>query len=138
MHAQLREAQVEGVGVYQGAGVIRAAGQARPAGVVEVRVRRSPRPIALVLSSYEPVRWVIVTESGARLAAVLVTGYHSSNVVGAGSARVDQSGRSCYAYEKNSRGYNELQQTVLSWAGKPMGYFQGRYEGSSFAVGGGY
>jgi|GEM_PF-1875750 len=137
LHALLREAQVEGIGVYQGVGASRGAGQTRPAGIVEVRVRRSPKPIALVLSSYEPVRWLIVTESGARLAAVLVSGYHASTVVGAGSARVDQLGRS-YAYERNSRGYAELQQTVLSWAGKPITYFQGRYEGSSFAVGGGY
>lgn len=137
LHVQLREAQIEGIGVYQGAGGSRGAAQARTSGVVEVRVRRSPKPVALVLSSYEPVRWMIITESGARLAAVLVSGYGASTVVGAGSARVDQLGRS-YAYERGSRGYAELQQTVVSWAGKPMTYFQGRYEGSSFAVGGGY
>jgi len=134
---QLREAQIEGIGVYQGAGAGRGSGQARTAGVVEVRVRRSPKPVALVLSSYEPVRWMIITDSGARVAAVLLSGYHASTVVGAGAARVDQLGRS-YAYEKGSRGYADLQQTVVSWAGKPMTYFQGRYEGSSFAVGGGY
>lgn len=132
----LRDAQIEGVGVYEGAGAKHGGGQQRAAGTVEVKVRRSSRPVALVLSSYEPVRWAIVTEPGARLAAVLVGGYYESTVTGNGSARVYQIGRT-YAYEQQGQGYAELQRSVLQWTGKPIGIFQARYAGSSFSVGGG-
>ncbi len=137
LQAQLREAQVEGVGVYEGAGAKHGGGQSRLAGVVEVRVRRSSRPIALVLSSYEPVRWMIITEPGAKLSAVMLSGYHDSTVIGAGVARVYQIGQG-YAYGQQSPGYAELQRTVARWAGKPIAVFQGRYQGSNFSVGGGY
>lgn len=135
---QLADTQVEGVGIYQAEGTRHGAGQARTPGVVEVRVRRSPRPITLVLASYEPVRWMIVSEGGARLAAVLISGYHQSTVVGAGDARVIQMGQA-YAYEQKSTGggnYGELQGQVTRWVGKPIGVFQGRYQGSRFWVGG--
>jgi hypothetical protein len=133
---QLHDAQVEGVGVYEGRGGKYGVGQAQQSGVVEVRVRRSSRPIALVLSSYEPVRWMIITEPGARLSAVLVSGYHESTVVGAGAARVYQIGQG-HAYSEQSSGYANLQRAVERWAGKRINIFQGRYEGSSFSVGGG-
>lgn len=136
LHTQLRDAQVEGVGVYQGTGARHGPGQTRAAGVVEVRIRRSVQPIALVLSSYEPVRWMIITESGAKLSAVLLSGYYDSTVVGAGAARVYRIGQG-YAYGQPSSGYSELQRTVVQWTGKPITVFQGRYEGSNFSVGGG-
>jgi hypothetical protein len=135
---QLADTQVEGVGVYEGEGARHGGAQARTPGVVEVRVRRSPRPITLVLASYEPVRWMIVSEGGARLAAVLVSGYHQSSVVGAGDARVVQIGQA-YAYEQKPTGggnYSDLQRDVTRWVGKPIGVFQGRYQGSRFSVGG--
>jgi hypothetical protein len=137
LQAQLRDTQIEGIGVYEGAGAKHGGGQARTAGFVEVRVRRSSRPITLVLSSYEPVRWRIVMEPGARLAAVLQSGYHDSTVIGAGTARVYQIGQGS-AHEQQSRDYAELQRNVVRWAGKPMTVFQGRYAGSSFSVGSGF
>ncbi|MCY1561985.1 hypothetical protein D9M68_993130 [compost metagenome] len=88
----------------------------------------------LVLTSYEPVKWKLVRESGAPLLAVLVSGYHKSDVSGAGAARVLDLGRS-YAYTRESREYNELNRGVLRRAGKSIDLFQGRYEGSSFEVG---
>lgn len=136
LHEALRDAQIEGVGVYEGAGAKHGGGQHRAAGVVAVKVRRTLRPVALVLSSYEPVRWAIVTEPGAKLAAVLVSGYYESTVTGNGSARVYQIGRT-YAYEQQGQGYAQLQRSVQQWTGKPIGIFQSRYAGSSFSVGGG-
>lgn len=134
--AHLSDSNIEGVGVYEGGGARHGVGQRTVVGNVEVRVRRSARPIALVLSSYEPVRWTIVTESGAKLSAVLLSGYYESTVVGAGSARIYQIGQG-YAYERQSPEYAAMQRTVVSWAGRPMTVFQGRYTGSSFSVGGG-
>lgn len=134
-----RDVQVEAVGVYQGSNGgsrIGGAGEGRGTRSVEVRIRRSSRPMVLVLSSYEAVRWVLVPDPGARLVAVLLSGYETSQVVGAGPARVVTLGRS-YAYQQDSSGYNTLNQETMRWAGKGIGFFQGRYEGSSFQVGGG-
>lgn len=129
-----RDAQVEAVGVYQGgAGVSRTTG-GRKTGNVEVRIRRSAKPLVLVLSSYEPVQWGLISEPGARLAAVLVSGYYPSQVVGAGSARVIMAGNA-YAYKLGSPEYNMLNRETIKWTGKSIGVFQGRYEGGTFSVG---
>ncbi|RVT51544.1 hypothetical protein [Rubrivivax albus] len=129
-----KETQVEGVGVYEGQGAKHGYDKPRTAGAVEVRVRRSSKPIALVLSSYEPVQWVVVLEPGARLAAVLLSGYHESTVKGASTAPVYQIGRT-YAYSMGGGGYAALQHEVVRWTGKPISAFQGRYDGSRFTVG---
>ena len=129
-----RDAQVEAVGVYQGGtGATRTTG-GRKTGNVEVRIRRSAKPMVLVLSSYEPVRWELISEPGARLAAVLVSGYYPSQVVGAGSARIIMAGNA-YAYKLGSPEYNNLNQETIKWTGKSIGVFQGRYEGGTFSVG---
>ena len=71
-----RDAQIEAVGVYQGkAGGVTQTNDGRKMGYVKVRLRRSVKPVVLVLSSYEPVRWIRIPESGVRLAAVRVSGY---------------------------------------------------------------
>ncbi len=131
--AQLaRDARIDAVGVYQPA----KSPDGRKPGMVEVNVRRSARPIVLVLSSYEPVRWAVKLDSGAKLAAVLVSGYSESQVYGAGNAKVVVVG-SAYAYKLEGPGYNALNQEVLRYTGKSIGLFQGKYEASSFRVGGG-
>lgn len=135
LHLQLRDAQVEGVGVYEGMGAVHAAGKSRMPGMVAVHVRRATSPTALVLASYEPVRWRIFMEPGARLSAVFLSGYHPSTVEGAGSARVYQMG-SDYAYKRESGEFTKLQRATMEWIGKPMTVFQGSYVGSSFSVGG--
>ncbi|TAK96930.1 MAG: hypothetical protein EPO09_05195 [Aquabacterium sp.] len=132
------DAQIEGVGVYQGntsPSTLRTP-EGRKMGAIDVRVRPSARPIVLVLSSYDPVRWNVIVEPGARLSTVLLSSYGASQVVGAGAARVVQIGTT-YAYKLGSSEYDALNQDVKKWTGKGMGVFQGRYEGGSFSVGGG-
>ncbi|OGB23825.1 MAG: hypothetical protein A3I66_20745 [Burkholderiales bacterium RIFCSPLOWO2_02_FULL_57_36] len=129
-----KDAQVEAIGVYQAANASKRSGESRT-GQVEVRIRRSPKPVVLVLSSYEPVRWNLVSEPGVRIAAVLLSGYHQSQVVGAGTARVVTLGRS-YAYQNGTPQYRALENEVTMFIGKRINLFQGRYEGSSFSVGG--
>lgn len=129
-----RNAQVEGVGIYQG----KSAGQSgagHPRGYVEVHVRRSIKPIVLVLSSYEPVNWHITPSPDAKIAAVLVSGYYSSKVDGAGDARVLVVG-SAYAYKTDTPQYYQLNNEVIKMIGKGMDIFQGQYEGGEFSVGG--
>lgn len=131
-----RDAQVEAIGVYQGkTGASVASSGGRKPGTVEVRVRRSVKPTVLVLSSYEPVRWHVMPEPGAKIAAVLVSGYYASQVTGTGNARIVTTGSS-YAYKQDSPQYKALNRDVMRWTGKGIGVFQGRYEGASFSVGG--
>jgi hypothetical protein len=130
-----KDATIESVGVYEGSGAApRPRGERTPL-PVEVRVRRSAQPIVLVLSSYEPVRWTLVLEEGAKLAAVLVSGYYQSQVVGAGSARVVNIG-GAYAYKQDHSKYHALDSEVFRYTGKRINLFQGKYTGKEFNVGG--
>jgi len=131
-----RDAQIHIVGVYEGEGGAAPAGStAHPIRNVRVRARASSRPMVLVLASYEPVNW-IVTNSGARIAAVLLSGYHASNVTGVGNAAVLRIGRE-YAYEPNTDGYVRLRKAVAQYAGeREVRSFQGTYTGADFTVGG--
>ena len=129
-----RNASIEAVGVYEGGDIGQARGASHRTGTVQVLVRRSAKPIILSLSSYEPVRWVLTVEPGAKLAAVLSGGYYESQVIGAGNARVYQIGRT-YAYKRGGAEYSQLDAEVARWTGKPIQVFQGRYTGSTFVVG---
>jgi hypothetical protein len=134
-----KNAQIEGVGVYQAvvpggrqAGGFGAQRLARP---VNVRVRATEEPLILVLSSYEPVHWMLQLEAGAKLSAVVVSGYYGSEVFGAGKARTFQIGRA-YAYSSSSPEYQRLNDELQRQMGRRIQAFQGRYEGSLFSVGG--
>lgn len=130
-----KDARVEAIGVYEGQGANHGPGKPRIPGNVTVNVRRSQSPLVLVLSSYESVRWVLKLEPGAKLSAVLVSGYHPSQVYGAGTARIIVLG-SGYAYNNNSPEYARLEAEVRRQTGKTINLFQGNYIGSSFMVGG--
>ncbi len=128
-------ARVEAVGVYQGLG-----GNGKPgtsekqSGTVLLHIKPSAQPIVLVLSSYEPVRWLLLPESGAKIAAILLCGYHQSTVAGAGSVRILSAG-STYAYKMDSPQYAVLNMEIMRYIGKKIDVFQGSYEGTSFDVG---
>lgn len=128
-------ARIEAIGVYQATNPNARPGEPRKTGIVEVRVRRSDKPIVLVLSSYEPVRWMLISESGARLAAILLSGYHQSSVVGAGSSQIVNLGQN-FAYSSDSREYKMLDEEVMRMTGRRIQMMQGRYDGSAFSVGG--
>lgn len=128
-------ARVEAVGVYQGKkAALRGPGPERAMGQVEVVVKRSAQPLVLVLSSYEAVAWNLKLEAGAQPLAVLLSGYHPSQVVNAGNLRVLRTGTST-AYRIESDGYVRLKREVQGWTGKPIAMFQGAYEGATFTVG---
>ena len=128
-----RDASVQAVGVYQG----KKTGDSKSKPFIQVRVRPSSKPIVLVLSSYQAVRWVLIPERGARIGVVLVSGYESSDVMGAGQARTIRLG-SNYAYERSSSEYARLDEKVQKFLGQRIGTFQGLYEGENFSVGGSY
>ncbi|TXI18782.1 MAG: hypothetical protein E6Q67_11375 [Roseateles sp.] len=124
--------QVHTIGVYEGERAVSAGQSAR---AVRVVLRPSPRPMVLVLSSYETVSWQ-VTNLGAQVEAVLVSGYNPSTVNGLPGVSVQQIGR-LYAYEATSPDYRRLRDLVERYTGTAEhGSFQGRYSGASFSVGG--
>lgn len=133
--AAAKDAQIEAVGVYESKYGSHGIGKPSIPGVVTVALQRSPKPIVLVLSSYEPVTWRI---SGARLAnlkAVLLSGYSSSTVTGSEGVQVIEMGRH-YAYEQGGSGFGALQREVIKRTGKGIETFQGKYSGTAFIVGG--
>lgn len=132
----VKGARVEAVGVYQGVGSQhQARSNERQAGAVVVHVKSTAQPIVLVLSSYEPVRWILLPESGVKITAILLSGYYQSSVVGGGGARILSTGRT-HAYKMDSPEYGALNLEVMRYFGKKIDVFQGRYEGATFDVGG--
>lgn len=133
LSALARDAVIEAVGVYEGEGASHGHGQPRRPGTVRVMVKAG-KPVLLVLSAYEPVNWVIQPEAGARVAGVLVSGYHPGNVYGANGAHQHRIG-STYAYRRQGNEYRTLDAEVRALTGKGIGHFQGSYRGSFFRVG---
>lgn len=128
-------ADIEAVGIYEGEGAVHGPGSsARQPGTVQVRVKRG-RPVILVLTSYEPVNWIVKPDPGAIVLAVLRGGYYPSQVQGAGNARITDLGR-LYAYKRGDAAYEKLDAEVKRLSGKPMDRFQGTYRGQAFEVGG--
>jgi hypothetical protein len=107
----------------------------RPVPTVEVRIRRSDKPIVLVLSSYEAVQWKLTRESGANIVVILLGGYKESSVTGEGESRVLSIGRK-YSYDMFGESFRQLDDEVFNWTGRHIDILQGRYRGSSFTVGG--
>jgi hypothetical protein len=129
------DAVVHIVGVYEGKAPDGESPGARRARNVRVTVKPSAHPIVLVLASYESVNWV-VSNAGARIAAVLISGYEPSTASGIGNASMLRIG-SAYAYSAASREYSQLRQAVAQYTGtREVQSFQGSYAGAEFSVGG--
>ena len=119
-------AKVEAVGVYE-------TKDRSPSGV-NVIVKKSDKPLVLILSAYEPVRWNLIKETGANLVAVIATGYNLPEVTGAGASKTVIK-RGNYAYQQSGSEYAALNNDAIMWTGKPISKFQGTYGGTIFVVG---
>lgn len=132
----VKDTNIETVGVYEAEGANRGVGarsQHTP-GPITVIVRRTDKPLVLVLTSYEPVIWNLNVMSGAKIRAILLGGYATSMVTGAGDARIVRI--KSYAYDASSGGYGALDAEVQRYTGQHIEGFQGRYGGKTFVVGG--
>ncbi|MFQ3593629.1 MAG: hypothetical protein SNJ82_10670 [Gemmataceae bacterium] len=93
------EPEVHVVGLYEAGGNPLAA--ARGENTVRVKVQATPkRPVILVLSAYEPIRWEIEAADGA-IAQVIVGAYHKQTLVGLAKGTPVQS----FVYEEKSEEY---------------------------------
>lgn len=129
-------AEVAVLGVYQAERERRGAGpQPRTTGTIRVTLGSGSAPLVLVLTSYEPVRWVVQNSGGRKVAAVLLSSYHASEVVGLQGVQVLRMGQH-YAYKVDSPEYLRLKESVRRYVAPPIRTFQGGYEGREFSVGG--
>jgi hypothetical protein len=128
-----RPAQVEAVCVYE-AVAVRTPLAPHAEEPVSVVVRETSRPVVLVLSSHQTVRWEIALEPGAALSAVLLSGYGESTVVGAGGAPVASIG-GFYAFKRGSAEFKHLETEVRRCTGRNIERFQSEYAGRSFVIG---
>jgi hypothetical protein len=129
-----RSAQVEAVSVYE-AVAMRAPSMPQGQGPVRVLLRRSARPVVLVLSSHQTVEWHREIAAEAELKAVLLSGYGESTVAGAGTALVTSIGV-FYAFKRGSAEFRHLEDEVLRCTGRNIERFQSVYAGHTFEVGG--
>jgi hypothetical protein len=139
------DAAVEAVGVYQGrpappvagaGGSLTygpAAGPRKPR-PVNVIVGSTERPVILVLSSSEPVEWLITQSADARVKHILMSGAHDSVIVNRRPIEITKIG-DAVAYELRSSGYAALENLVRQYLGKGIDRFQGTYAGTEFYVG---
>lgn len=129
-----RSAQVEAVSVYE-AVAMHAPSTPQKQGPVRVVVRRTARPVVLVLSSHQTVEWQLEIAPGAELEAVLLSGYGESTVAGADKALVTSIG-GFYAFKRGSAEFRHLEDEVLRCTGRNIENFQSVYAGHAFEVGG--
>jgi hypothetical protein len=125
------DSYVAAIGVYEAENSIHGIGIERKAGDIRVMVEKGTTPLVLVLTNNEPINWR-VTNKGRKIAAVLLSGSHPSEVTGI-NAPVYRLGRT-NSYEFNSGSYMQLSQEVRQYIGLPLKNFQGVYKGKAFAV----
>lgn len=128
-----RNARLEAVSVYE-AVAMRPPGEPRQPGIVEVLVRPTARPVVLVLSSHQGVEWRISREADARIAAVLVSGFGASSVVGMQPGEVHRIG-GFYAFKRGSVEFRHLETEVLRCTGRTIESFRSVYAGARFDIG---
>ena len=103
-----------------------------------VEVRRTDKPVILVLCAYEPVTWEVTVAEGARLLEVFASGYHQQQVEGVScpvqTFSYDQRSRDAkgntfyfYTYDHDEKKYPDMVNKVRKLTGKRVGSFQGRY-----------
>lgn len=123
------------IGVYEGASASSSSGSGSPprgTGQVRINVQPGATPLVLVLSSYEPVNWII-NSNGRKISAILMSSYHESKVTGAQNVQVLKMG-SRHAYKMDTREYELLKQDISRYVSNPVQSFQGSYKGQDFSV----
>jgi hypothetical protein len=130
--------EVAAIGVYQGSRSTHLeqtqSNSLHSPGEVTISVVNNSKPLVLVLSSYESVQWRIKNPENRKIAAILLSGYYPSKVIGVSSdVKVYTMGRS-YAYKQNSSKFEVLSKEVKAFVLSPITSFQGRYEGRDFQI----
>ena len=75
------DASIEAVAMYEPKKAKRSFGSTRVPSPVEIKVTK-PGPVLLVLNTYEPAIWRVVTGESTQIEGVILTGYYASKVEG--------------------------------------------------------
>lgn len=115
-----------------------------PQGTARVHVRGSANsPVHLVLSSHEPVKWILDGPGTPHITSILLNGLYPAVVEGIDPAKVVNRsspeqwlGAYAYAWPSASGGSNTplLVQRVAQHFGAPISTFSGAYSASRFTV----
>lgn len=122
-----------------------------PQGTANVHVKyvagRPMVPLVLVLSSYEPTRWILDIDSDAVVSQIILNGYHHQEVTNAGSipvmnfSGIENGGTpylsACaYRWPGDNQGCDTpaLVSGVESLLGQPISAFSGSYRATDFTV----
>jgi RNA polymerase sigma factor (sigma-70 family) len=111
---------------------------------VDVEVRRTDKPVVLVLTSYHSVLWNVKIADGARVKAVILGGWFEQELEGvpAGVPIVyrasNPSGRQDYfwGYKVDTFEYRRMVDRLNDLTGLLVATYQGEYQGSSFVIDG--
>jgi len=136
------------VGAYQGSypdGAKRGF-QQHPQGEVTVNLTKRAgwqEDTMLILTSYEPVKWVLTGDAvNDAVSRVFLSGYYDQEVVGISSdvEVIHYSHESgdrdyYYAYEQNSKNYNQLQNFFKGQTGREFYNFTGEYSLDTVSLG---
>jgi hypothetical protein len=125
-------AEVAAIGVYESKSGTHSAAGPRSPGFIRVTVAPASTPLVLVLTNYEPVRW-IVQNNGRKISAVLLSGYQESSVLGLTDVPILKIG-STHAYKMDGPEYARLKLDVARYVSNPVRTFQGSYSGQEFMV----
>jgi hypothetical protein len=108
---------------------------------IDVVVDRTPVPIILVLSAYDPVVWKVGTARGASLAGVLVSGYHTQALIGIPRATphrilASEQSQGCEAVHAHSASNAaQAERRVMALVGRGIDRYYGGSSGSVVYVG---
>jgi predicted esterase len=152
--ANLADAELHVIGVYGAKDSLMTRADNR--GRVDVEVRRTAKPVVLVLTSYYSVEWHIKLADGARVKKAIVAGYYAQKIQGLPAA-VPVVNRSYFssdlsirkegyfsirkegyfwAYKWNTLEYRRMVETLNNMTGLLVSTFQGAQAGTSFVVDG--
>ncbi|HEY1379795.1 MAG TPA: hypothetical protein VGF55_23535, partial [Gemmataceae bacterium] len=129
-------AELHGVGMYEPRD-----GNGAP---VVVEVRRTDKPVVLVLTSYFSVLWKVKVAEGAKLRAVVVGGWFEQELEGVPVGvpvvyKVGQPGRKddhFYAYAADTFGYRRMVDRLNDLTGLLVSTFQLEHTGAAFVIDG--
>ena len=124
--------KLEAVRVYE-AVAMNPPSDPRAPGAVRVVLRLTGQPIALVLSSHQPVDWRVALAPEVELAAVLLSGWGKSTVDGVAEGAVHRIG-GFYAFKRGSLEYRHLEAEVMRCTGRAIAHFETRYAGANFDI----
>lgn len=134
---KLVSGSVHVVAVYQAKG----AGGNHNEGTIRIEVGAKDTPVTLVLSSYEPVHWLIQADPGVEIAKVVLMGYYPGRASGVEAGKVSHAPGHLQDYNhKNFPGGSSQQilpptsAIVEKTVGKRPNTVEGTYEANYFSL----